>query len=62
LKPESLESTKAGIYNDKDNKNQYVAVCQIGDQHYMGNTKGQNQKESQTLYIALKHKFSNKVR
>lgn len=53
---------KSGIFSDNKNKNEYVAVCQVADQQYVGSTKGQNQKESQNLYIALRNKVTNKVR
>nr|CAH0102432.1 unnamed protein product [Daphnia galeata] len=62
LKTESLKMMKSGIFSDNKNKNEYVAVCQVADQQYVGSTKGQNQKESQNLYIALRNKVTNKVK
>jgi hypothetical protein len=61
LKPEGLKNIKSGIYSDSEFKNEYVVICQVDNQRYMGGTKGQNQKESQMLYIALRNRVTSKV-
>ncbi|XP_057377554.1 uncharacterized protein LOC130699252 [Daphnia carinata] len=62
LKTDALAAVKPGIYSDSLDKEEYVTICQVEQQCYMGSTKVQNQRESQSLYIALRNKVTNKVK
>ncbi|KAI9552180.1 hypothetical protein GHT06_022517 [Daphnia sinensis] len=62
LNTDALAAVKSGIYSDSLDKEEYVTICQVEEQCYMGSTKVQNQRESQNLYIALRNKVTNKVK
>lgn len=62
MKTDALAAVKSGIYSDSLEKEEYVTICQVEEQCYMGSSKVQNQKENQSLYIALRNKVTNKVR
>lgn len=62
LKTDALAAVKSGIYSDSLEKEEYVTICQVEEQCYMGSSKVQNQKENQSLYIALRNKVTNKVK
>lgn len=58
----NITAFQSGLFSDSLAENEYVAICQTDGVCYMGSTKGENKKENQKLYIALKNNISNKVK